>query len=219
MRKVVVGAASRSRFSTEYCGAFNEPNLWHEIRDGMTYGSKEMQLSPEEGQLIAWLARCIKATDILEIGTGIGYSTLWLACALPLNGKVVTVEKCAIRHEAAISNIEKAGFSDRVEFIWCDAVEFFKTETRLFDLIFIDANKAMYDKYVFYADKLLKHNGVIIIDDILLFSDNNSKRVQKMKKSIEVAKDMLFAMQNYDCTILPLCHGLLLARKFGPTSL
>ena len=78
---------------------------------------------PEVGQLLNLLVNLKKPKKVLEIGTGIGYSTIWMARALDENGKITTIELLPKRYEIALSNLKKAGLEDRVKLINGDARE------------------------------------------------------------------------------------------------
>src|ERR1700680_755776 len=108
----------------------------------------EINVSPGQGKFLYLLAKIVGARRILEIGTLGGYSTIWLARALPEDGKLVTLELEAKHAEVATANIERAGLSSKVEVRLGPAAESLsqlqEEGVEPFDFIFIDADKEGY---------------------------------------------------------------------------
>lgn len=128
-------------------------------------------VSPSQGKLLMLLARLQGARRILEIGTLGGYSTIWLARALPAGGRLVTLEADATHLEVARANIARAGLADLVELRLGPALE---TLPRLaaegrapFDLIFIDADKPNNPDYLAWALRLARRGSLIIADNVV----------------------------------------------------
>jgi predicted O-methyltransferase YrrM len=134
-------------------------------------GLPPISVSPNLGKLLFLLARLQGARAVLEIGTLGGYSTLWLARALPAGGRVVTLEAESAHAEIARANIARAGLGDRVELRLGPALETLPqlaAEARgPFDLIFIDADKPSYPEYFAWALKLARRGSVIIADNVV----------------------------------------------------
>jgi predicted O-methyltransferase YrrM len=134
-------------------------------------GLPAIHVAPNQGKLLQLLARMQGARMILEIGTLGGYSTIWLARALPKDGRLITLEadpKCA---EVARDNIASAGLADIVEVSLGRALD---TLPRLaaegrgpFDLIFIDADKSSTAEYFTWALKLSRRGSLIIADNVI----------------------------------------------------
>ncbi|HET6572790.1 MAG TPA: O-methyltransferase [Fimbriiglobus sp.] len=134
-------------------------------------GLPPINVTPNLGKLLHLLARVRGARTILEIGTLGGYSTIWLARALPPGGRLVTLEsdpKCA---EVARGNIARAGLSDVVELRLGQALDTLPrlaTEGRgPFDLTFIDADKPNNTDYFAWALKLSRRGSVIVVDNVV----------------------------------------------------
>lgn len=130
-----------------------------------------IQVSPSQGKLLMMLALLQKARTILEIGTLGGYSTIWLARALPAGGRLITLEVDARHAEAARTNIARAGLAGVVELRLGRALD---TLPQLvaegcgpFDLIFIDADKINYPDYFLWALKLSRRGSLIIADNVV----------------------------------------------------
>lgn len=122
---------------------------------------------PDTGALLHTLARGCGATRILEIGTCIGYSTLWLATALPATGTVITIEYDAARAARARDHLAAAGCADRVSVIVGDATRFLHKVAGPFDLIFQDSDKQLYEPMLDRLLELLRPGGLLVADNVL----------------------------------------------------
>ena len=130
-----------------------------------------IQVSPSQGKLLYVLARLVNARNILEIGTLGGYSTIWLARALPAAGRVLTLEASDKHAEIATANFTRAGLHNVIELRRGKALD---TLPRLaaegrgpFDLIFIDANKSDMAEYFDWSVKLSRPGTVILADNVI----------------------------------------------------
>ena len=134
-------------------------------------GLPAIDVSPVIGQLLHILARSIRATNILEIGTLGGYSTIWLARALPPSGRVVTLEINPDHAAVAWANLTRAGVADVVELRVGRAVDslaqLVAEERGPFDLIFIDADKPSYPEYLAWALRLSRPGTLLIADNVV----------------------------------------------------
>ena len=131
----------------------------------------EIQVAPNQGKLLNLLARLTSARAILEIGTLGGYSTIWMARALPKNGRLITLEADPKHAEVARANIARAGLSEIVELrlgMALDTLPKIAAEGRgPFDLIFIDADKPNIPEYFAWALKLSRKGGLILVDNVV----------------------------------------------------
>jgi predicted O-methyltransferase YrrM len=143
------------------------------LADSQAAGLPPHNVAPSQGKLLNFIARMTRATSILEIGTLGGYSTIWLARALPTTGerKVITLEANTKHAEVARTNIDRAGLSDVVEIRLGPAADSLAVLHREglgpFDLIFIDADKPNNPVYLEWALKLCKKGSVIICDNVV----------------------------------------------------
>jgi predicted O-methyltransferase YrrM len=141
------------------------------LRASVEAGLPSINVSPPQGKLLYLLARLAQAKKILEIGTLGGYSAIWMARALPADGKLITIEFDPKHARVARSNIERAGMSRAVELIEGKAIDILpklKSEDRgPFDLIFIDADKVSTADYFEWAVKLSRPGGVIVVDNVV----------------------------------------------------
>jgi predicted O-methyltransferase YrrM len=122
---------------------------------------------PDTGALLHTLARGCGARRVLEIGTCIGYSTLWLATALPEDGQLITMEYDAARAARAREHFAAAGYSDRISVIVGDATRFLHKVSGPFDLIFQDSDKQLYEPMLDRLVALLRPGGMLVADNIL----------------------------------------------------
>jgi len=157
-------------------------------------GMPDIQVSPTHGKLLMLLAQMHGAKKILEIGTLAGYSTIWLARALPAEGKLVTLEVDPKHAAVARGNIAKAGFADRVEVregSALDTLPMLKAEGEgPFDFVFIDANKTGYSDYLDWALQLTRRGSVIVADNAvqagrIADADCDDPTVQAIRSFIE----------------------------------
>jgi predicted O-methyltransferase YrrM len=122
---------------------------------------------PDTGALLHTLARACGAKRILEIGTAIGYSTLWMATALPDDGTLITMEYDAARAARARDHFAAAGYADRISVIVGDATRFLHKVSGPFDLIFQDSDKKLYEPMLERLIALLRPGGLLVADNIL----------------------------------------------------
>ena len=134
-------------------------------------GLPSIQVSPAQGKMLQLLARLVGARNILEMGTLGGYSTIWMARALPPGGKVITLEASEKHAQVASANFARAGLGEVIELrrgMALDLLPHVAAEKRgPFDLIFIDANKSDMPEYFDWAVKLSRRGSVIICDNVI----------------------------------------------------
>ncbi len=148
-----------------------DPALDAAIQASAAAGLPPHNVSPNQGKLLLLLAQVQGARTILEIGTLGGYSTIWLARALPAAGRWITLEAAPKHAEVARPNIARAGLADIVELRLGRALSTLPSlasEGRgPFDLIFIDADKASNPDYFAWALKLSRPGSLIIADNVV----------------------------------------------------
>lgn len=130
-----------------------------------------IDVAPNQGKFLSLLAQVAGARRILEMGTLGGYSTIWLARALPPDGQLVTLELDPKHAEVALSNIARAGFSSIVELRLGPALDslaqLHAEHVQPFDFIFIDADKPSYAVYLHAALKLSRPGTLILADNVV----------------------------------------------------
>ena len=128
-------------------------------------------IDAEVGALLRVLATSIEAMRMLEIGTAIGYSGIWLARALPAGGMLVTMEFDEARAREARENFAKAGLADRVSVVVGDAQLKIAKVSGPFDLIFQDGDKKLYTPLLDRLVALLRPGGLLVTDNVLWDGD------------------------------------------------
>jgi predicted O-methyltransferase YrrM len=148
-----------------------DPSLTATEATSAEAGLPPIQVSPPQGKLLQLIAQIRGTRNILEIGTLGGYSTIWLARALPPGGRLITLEANPRHAEVARANIARAGLEGKVEVREGQALDSLPklAEEGLgpFDFIFIDADKPSYPEYLVWALKLSRRGSVILADNVV----------------------------------------------------
>ena len=144
-----------------------DPALDAALAASKAAGLPEIAVAPNQGKLLNLLARLAGARSILEIGTLGGYSTIWLARALPADGRLITLEADPKHAEVARANIAAAGFADVVDVRLGKALDTLPSVEGPFDLVFIDADKPNTPHYFEWALRLSRLGTVIIVDNVI----------------------------------------------------
>lgn len=148
-----------------------DPLLDAILRTNAAAGLPPIDVTPNLAKLLHLLARIQGARTILEIGTLGGYSTVWLARALPAGGRLVTLESNPKHAEVARANIERAGLADVVEVRLGPALDtlpkLLAANEGPFDMIFIDADKPNTPEYFAWALKLSRRGSLIVTDNVV----------------------------------------------------
>jgi len=163
-------------------------------------GLPTINVSPAQGKLLHLLARMQGAHKILELGTLGGYSTIWLARALPADGRLISLEIDPKRAEIARANIARAELASVVEIRVgraTDSMQRLLTESSgTFDLIFIDADKPSYAEYLQWALKLSRAGTLILADNVIrkgavadpASTDENVQGIRKFNEALAAEK-------------------------------
>jgi predicted O-methyltransferase YrrM len=164
------------------------------LQSNAAAGLPSIDVAPNQGKLLHLLARIHRAERVLEIGTLGGYSTIWLARALPAHGRLLTLEVNPHHAEIAAANVARAGLSAIVDIRVGPALESLAAlqleRTASFDLIFIDADKPNNPAYLDWALKLSHSGTVIIVDNVIregdvIQADSSDARVQGSRRLFE----------------------------------
>jgi len=147
-----------------------DPALEAALQASTDAGLPAISVSPLQGKLLHILALTIGARSILEIGTLGGYSTIWLARALPAGGRLITLEMSPEHAEVARSNLDRAGLSGSVEIRLGKAMDLLTAmpagRDHAFDLVFIDADKTNTAPYFEQALRLTRPGSLIVVDNV-----------------------------------------------------
>jgi predicted O-methyltransferase YrrM len=183
------------RFITDHF-VEDDPSLSAALAASEAAGLPAIQVAPNQGKLLMLLARAIGARRILEIGTLGGYSTIWLARALPADGCVVTLEANPAFAEVARGNIARAGLADKVDLREGKAQDTLPAleaeEAEPFDLIFIDADKVGTPDYFLWSVRLARPGSLIAVDNVVREGDvldggSSDANVQGLRRFYELA--------------------------------
>jgi predicted O-methyltransferase YrrM len=178
-----------------------------------------MQISPEQGQLMALLVRMLRARKTLEVGVFTGYSAMVVAKAMGPHGKVVALDISEEFTTVARRHWAKAGLANRIELRLKAAAESLEDlvargESDTFDFAFIDADKSNYDTYYEYALKLVHRSGLIAVDNTLWSGkviDPTDQTADTL--AIRALNEKIHGDDRVDATLVPIGDGLTLALK------
>jgi caffeoyl-CoA O-methyltransferase len=207
---------------TEYCRQVSgsEDEILRRLRaetDSLPNGG--WRISPEQGQLLGFLARLTGAREILELGTFTGYGTLHMARALPPGGHIVTCDMSADNTEIARRYWAEAGLAEKIEPRLAPATEILEAlieagDEGRFDMIFIDANKKDLDFYYEQSLRLARTGGLIIIDNVfwagqVLDPEDEKKSTRAIRAlNLKIRDDARVSL-----ALLPLGDGMTLLAK------
>jgi predicted O-methyltransferase YrrM len=171
---------------------------------------------PETGELLGLLARMRGASRVVEIGTAIGVSTLYIARALPPDGQVISFEIDPARHQAARDYLQRAGMLDRADLRLQDASEGLRTLDGPFDMAFVDAGKLQYGDYLELLLPLLAPRSVLAIDNMLMSGTVATGRTdgswsQDQIDMVRALNARVVAMPEFDASLVPVGDGVLVA--------
>jgi predicted O-methyltransferase YrrM len=200
--------------------SLREPDVLRRLREETArLPMAVMQISPEQGQFMAFLVRAIGARRCLEVGTFTGYSALACALALPPDGQLVALDISEEWTRVARRYWDEAGVGGRIRLQLGPAGESLRTLRRegldgSFDFIFIDADKPGYADYVEQAFHLARVGGLIAIDNVLWsglvadpgVSDPDTAALRKLNASLQTDR-------RFDLSMVPIGDGLTLLRK------
>lgn len=188
------------------------------IREELVSSEFPIQIGAEEGKLLQLLIHMNKIRTILEIGTHGAYSTIWMARALPADGKIMTLENSPSRIERARRNIGGSDVADQIQLIEGDALETLSGLDVIVDMVFIDADKINYANYLDWAENHVRPGGLIIGDNTFLFEN-----VYQDQPDETVRPAAFYAMKEfnrrladadkYHSIMLPTKEGLTIAMK------
>ena len=178
---------------------------------------KRMQLAVSQCYFLELIIKISNSKKILEVGTFTGLSTLSMALALPNDGSVIALDKNTETNKIAINFFKKANQEKKIKTIIklaLESIEELKKENKLFDIVFIDADKDNYKKYYDSTLELTKKNGLIIIDNVLWHGEVAKKN--NNEKYTNIIRDFNEHVKNDKKTeqvIIPLGDGFTVCRK------
>jgi caffeoyl-CoA O-methyltransferase len=155
-------------------------------------------VGPQVGLLLEILARSLKAKRIMELGSGFGYSGLWFAKALPVDGYLLLTDFREKNRQLAEEHFKRAGKSHMMEFRVGDALALLKEEKEPYDIIFNDIDKELYPQVIEPAYRLLRPGGCFITDNTLWYGrvirqepDNVTQRIREFNTRLKTHRGFL----------------------------
>jgi caffeoyl-CoA O-methyltransferase len=168
-----------------------------------------IQVSPELGKFLQLLIKMVGAKRIVEIGTLTGYSSIWMARALPDDGKVITLEISSKHAETARNNFKKAGLENKIELVFGNAMESLeKLKNEKFDFCFIDADKTGYPAYFDQVIGMMNKGGIIAADNTLRDGNIVKPNPDEGTKAIDVYNKKMAADSRVESLLVPISDGL-----------
>ena len=173
----------------------------------------------ETAKFLDFFTATMQPSQVLEIGTAIGFSASLMAQHLQADGHLTTIDRYEKMYERAKENFKKLGLEDRITLIEGDAADVLPTLEGSYDLIFMDSAKAKYIEFYPECMRLLRQGGVLIIDDVFqggtVLDDEAEipKRVRKIHRKLNELFDTVLNDKSNRSTLVPLGDGLLMVRK------
>ena len=197
-----------------------EPVVLRELREEtQKLSNSGMQISPEQGQLMAMLVKLVNARKIVEIGTFTGYSSTVMALAMPEDSQLIAFDISEEYTRTARRFWKKAGVDQRVKLVLGNAKESLKDflqtgEQESVDLAFIDADKSSYAEYYECCLKLIRPGGLILVDNVLWSGQvADASNHDKDTEALRIFNAALSSDQRIDLCMVPIGDGLTIARK------
>jgi predicted O-methyltransferase YrrM len=171
-------------------------------------------VGPAVARILQQLALTINARTVFELGSAIGYSTIWWAQAVGENGRVIYTDGDPKNAERARRYFDRAGVSSRIALHTGDALEVLSEQKQVFDIIFNDVDKEDYPRVLRLVSPRLRKGGLFITDNVLWsgrVADKNPK--DPRTKAILEFNRLLYNSEEFYTTILPIRDGLAVALK------
>jgi predicted O-methyltransferase YrrM len=175
-----------------------------------------MAIGPHEARVLQFLIRLGGVRTVVEIGTFHGYSALAMASALPEGGRVITIERDEACFRRARANFAESEHRDRVDARHGSALDVLGTLTEVFDLVFIDANKREYPRYLDWAERHVRRGGLIVGDNTFLWGAVYGEPDRATNAQAAAMREFNLRLadpKRYSSTLVPTVEGLTVAQK------
>jgi predicted O-methyltransferase YrrM len=192
-------------------GIFAEEDdiLKNVVKDAESKSYPMIQVSPDLGKFLYMLIKMVNAKKALEIGTLAGYSSIWLARALPDNAQLTTLEIDLEHAETAKSNFIKAGLDSKIELIFGKAMDTLeKLKSERFDFVFIDADKTGYPDYFDKVMLMMNQGGIIAADNTLRKGQVIQENTDEGTQAIKVYNKKVANDPRVESLLVPISDGL-----------
>lgn len=171
----------------------SDPIMKSLLETNAAAGLPAIDVSESQGKLLSLLIRIKSAKRILEFGTLGGYSTVWMASALPEDGKITTLEYSDKHAQVALKNMENAGVNDKVEILTGPAIKtlpILASKENTYDFFFIDADKKNNPAYVKWAIELAEPGACLIVDNVVregaILSEQEDEDIKGIREMFEM---------------------------------
>lgn len=206
------------KYIEDHASTPNEALEWVVKQTHIRTNHARMLSGAIQGQLLRMLVQMTGATRILELGTFTGYSAICLASALPEGGHLDTLELNDELEDLILGGFERAGVADKIELHIGDCKETvlrLKEEGRMYDIVYIDANKREYCEYYDLVFDMIRPGGLILADNVIWDGKvcQDPLPQDKQTQSIVRFNDMVSADPRVESVIIPLRDGLNVIRK------
>ena len=200
--------------------SLREHEVLKSLRDEtLNLSGSQMQISPDQGQFMAFLVRAIRAKKILEIGTYTGYSAL--ACALAMNnGRLITIDRDPVMTEVAKKYWKMAKVDHLIDLMLDDAMNTLNhllsinENLESFDMVFIDADKRNYRAYYELCLDLISKDGVILFDNVLWSGDVADPSNQERDTiALRELNQFLLNDDRVNITMIPVGDGITMVQR------
>lgn len=176
-----------------------------ERQQGLPSAQRIRAMDPGAAKFLSMLVMANKAQTIVEVGSGVGYSTLWLAYAASITkGKVITCEIDSVKADQTRANLAKANLSSYVEVLTGDARTLLRQRHEAIDFVFIDAEKGQYETYFDVVYKRMKLGAMLVADNVVSHENELSDYVTYMQNH-----------PNLESVTVPLGRGLEITVKIS----
>jgi len=152
---------------------------------------KQLNISKDTGEFLSVLIKSSQAKSICEVGTSNGYSTLWLADAIPGDGKITTLEIQQHKIDQALHNFNRSGLSHKIEVINSDALKFFKNSENTFDFIFLDAERTEYISFAKELISALRTGGLLVCDNAISHKEELAEFIEYIQNSKQFSTSLV----------------------------
>lgn len=205
------------KYITEHSDPGNKALAWIECQTNIRTNHARMLSGAVQGRFLTMLVEMLRPKSILEIGTFTGYSAVCLAAGLPQGGHLDTLEVNDELEELILEGFDRAGLADRITLHIGDARQTLAelAGKRLYDMVYIDANKRDYCEYYELVFDMVRPGGFILADNVLWDGKVCQDPLPQDRQTIGIARfnDMIMADPRVESVILPVRDGLNIIRK------
>jgi len=166
-----------------------------------------------QGRFLSMISHFIKPQNILEVGTYTGYSAICLAEGLNLGGKLVTIDVNEELESRVRGYFQEAGLTEKIDYRIGDAANIIPTLDRIFDLVFIDADKENYSKYYDLVFDKVRAGGVILADNVLWSGKVTKPKPDKDTRALLEFNQKVMNDPRVENLLLPIRDGIMMIRK------